>query len=79
LLTRAATFGRTGPYQILAAIHAAHASRLQTGATPWPDILALYDGLVRLRPGPVVEVHRAVALMEAQGAAPAAAELRRLG
>lgn len=79
LLTRAASFGRTGPYQVLAAIHAAHASRLQTGVTPWPDILALYDGLVRLRPGPVVEVHRAVALMEAQGAAPAAAELRQLG
>jgi RNA polymerase sigma-70 factor (ECF subfamily) len=79
LLSRAAALGRTGPLQILASIHAAHASRLQTGVTPWNDILHLYDGLVRLRPGPVSEVHRALALMEAQGAAPAAAELRRLG
>lgn len=68
LLDRAAAFGRTGPYQLLAAIHGAHLSRLETGVTPWPAIVSLYDALVLLRPGPVTAVNRAVAVGEAQGA-----------
>ncbi|MDQ0465993.1 RNA polymerase sigma-70 factor (ECF subfamily) [Caulobacter ginsengisoli] len=67
LLNRAASFGRTGPCQLLAAIHGAHLSRLETGTTPWPAIVDLYDTLVLLRPGPVTAVNRAVAVGEAQG------------
>lgn len=67
LLDRAAGAKHTGPYQLLAAIHAAHLSRADTGFTPWPSIARLYDGLVRLRPGPVTAVNRAVAVAMAQG------------
>ncbi len=68
LLDRAAGFGRTGPYQTMAAIHGAHLSRRETGETPWADIATLYFALSILRPGPVTEVNRAVAIGEAQGA-----------
>ena len=68
LLDRAADQRRTGPYQLMAAIHAAHLSRKDTGFTPWSDILTLYDALLKFRPTAVVAVNRAVALGEAQGA-----------
>ncbi len=68
LLDRAADQRRTGPYQLMAAIHAAHLSRKDTGFTPWADVLILYDALLKLRPTAVVAVNRAVALGEAEGA-----------
>jgi RNA polymerase sigma-70 factor (ECF subfamily) len=65
LLDRAADLARPGPRQILAAIHGAHLSRQETGATPWGDIVRLYDALLVLRPGAVTAVNRAVAVAEA--------------
>src|SRR6185436_8174943 len=50
LLDRAAGFAKSGPRQILAAIHASHCARAETGATPWADIAALYDILAEIRP-----------------------------
>ncbi|MCR5877432.1 RNA polymerase sigma factor [Phenylobacterium sp. J367] len=67
LLDRAADQGRSGPRQILAAIHGAHLSRIETGLTPWADIVRLYDILLALRPTPVTAVNRAVAVGEASG------------
>ena len=67
LLARASDFPGRGPYQLLAAIHAAHASRARTGLTPWPAILGLYDALLTYRPTPVTAVNRAVALAEVEG------------
>lgn len=67
LLRRAAELGRSGPYQLMAAIHGVHATRLETGFTAWPNIVALYDALLTVRPSPVTEVNRAVALGEARG------------
>ncbi|WP_325460055.1 RNA polymerase sigma factor [Phenylobacterium sp.] len=67
LMARAADLGRSGPRQILAAIHGAHLSRMETRATPWADIAALYDVLLTVRPTPVTRVNRAVALGEAFG------------
>lgn len=67
LLARAAVLDGRGPYQIMAAVHAAHASRARTGATPWPAILQLYDALWIFRPTAVTAVNRAVALAEVQG------------
>jgi RNA polymerase sigma-70 factor (ECF subfamily) len=64
LLDRAAAFGRSGPRQILATIHAAHCQR----PTPWADIAALYEVLAALRPHAATAVNRAVALGEAHGA-----------
>ncbi len=78
LLDRAAGLKKTGPYQILAAIHGAHLSRRETGVTPWADIAALYDALMVLRPGAVTAVNRAVAIGEAQGAQAGLAALSAL-
>ncbi|HEY8574204.1 RNA polymerase sigma factor [Phenylobacterium sp.] len=68
LMARAARIGRSGPRQILAAIHGAHLSRRETGETPWADIAGLYDVLLAVRPTPVTAVNRAVAVGEAFGA-----------
>jgi RNA polymerase sigma-70 factor (ECF subfamily) len=67
LLDRAADLGRSGVYQIIAAIHGAHLSRREMGRTPWQDIAALYDILFALRPDPVIAVNRAVAVGQATG------------
>lgn len=61
--------GPPGPRALQAAIHAAHAERARTGATPWPGVLALYDALLTHRDDPVVRVNRAVALAEVHGPA----------
>ncbi|WP_377273729.1 RNA polymerase sigma factor [Peterkaempfera sp. SMS 1(5)a] len=52
-----------GRYQILAAINAVHTDPV----TDWTQILALYDQLVLFDGGPVVALHRAVALAEVHG------------
>ena len=75
LMDRAARLGRSGPRQILAAIHGAHLSRLETGTTPWADIAGLYDILLAVRPTPVTAVNRAVAIGEAFGPAQGLAAL----
>jgi RNA polymerase sigma-70 factor (ECF subfamily) len=51
----------------MAAIHAAHATRRETGFIAWGDIATLYDYLLTVRPSPVAQVNRAVALAEALG------------
>lgn len=75
LMRRAAAQARSGPYQIMAAIHMAHASRADTGATPWDDIVGLYDALMVVRPSPVAAINRAIALEPVAGAAEALAAL----
>ncbi len=62
---------RPGPYQVQAAINAVHSDSPSAEATDWGQILALYDQLLQLAPGPVVALNRAVAVAEAHG--PAAA------
>ena len=49
---------RPGPYQLQAAIAACHAQE----ASDWPQIVLLYDELLRLQPSPVVELNRGVAV-----------------
>lgn len=79
LLDRAADLGRSGPRQILAAIHGAHCARAQTGRpTDWTTIAALYDVLVQLRPHAVTRVNRAVAIGEARGADAGLVELAQV-
>jgi RNA polymerase sigma-70 factor (ECF subfamily) len=60
-----------GPYQVQAAINAVHSDSPSAEATDWEQILALYDQLLQLSPGPVVALNRAVAVAEVHG--PAAA------
>lgn len=64
-----ATLGRAavGPYQLQAAIAAVHDEAASDAGTDWPQVLALYDALDRLFPGPVVTLNRAVALARVHG------------
>jgi len=61
--------GALGPYSLQAAIAACHARSPSAAETDWPRIAALYDALAQLRPSPVVELNRAVALAMAFGPA----------
>lgn len=53
---------RPGPYQIQAAVAALHATAATPADTDWPQIAALYGGLLRHTPTPVVELNAAVAV-----------------
>lgn len=55
---------RMGRYQLEAAIQSIHANRARTGIIDWPEILLLYEGLVRISPGVGALVGRAVALAQ---------------
>ena len=59
--------GPLGPYQLQAAIAAVHDEAATAEATDWPQILALYEVLERLSPGPVVTLNKAVAVGWARG------------
>ena len=63
------TLGTTpvGPYQLQAAIAAVHDEAPTAEATDWPQILALYEVLERVSPGPVVTLNRAVAVAMVHG------------
>jgi RNA polymerase sigma-70 factor (ECF subfamily) len=56
-----------GPYSVQAAIAAVHAQATTAAQTDWPQIVALYDVLLRMQPSPVVELNRAAAVAMAQG------------
>lgn len=56
-----------GPYAIQAAISAVHASAPSAAATDWPEIVGLYDVLMRVSPSPVVALNRAVAVAMRDG------------
>jgi RNA polymerase sigma factor (sigma-70 family) len=56
-----------GPYQLQAAIAAVHDEAPRADATDWPQILALYDVLEHVSPGPVVTLNRAVAVAMVNG------------
>jgi RNA polymerase sigma factor (sigma-70 family) len=61
--------GANGPYALQAAIAACHARAHQPGETDWARIAALYETLAQVRPSPVVELNRAVAVGMAFGPA----------
>jgi predicted RNA polymerase sigma factor len=67
ILTRTLGAGPVGPYQIQAAIAALHDEAPTAEATDWPQILALYDVLTSVAPGPVVTLSRAVAVAHVHG------------
>ena len=67
VLDRALRLGRSGPYQLQAAIAALHDDAATPGETDWVQIAALYAALVRHEPSPVVELNRAVAVAMARG------------
>ena len=56
-----------GPYCLQAAIAAVHAEASSAGETDWPQIVGLYDVLLRMMPSAVIELNRAVALAMRDG------------
>jgi len=78
ILTRTLGTGTVGPYQLQAAIAALHDEAPTAEQTDWPQILALYDVLTAVAPGPVVTLSRAVALAMVHGPAAGLAVLGTL-
>ena len=68
LISAALPRGTTGPYQIQAAIAAIHDEAPSADATDWPQIVALYEVLLRISDNPVVALNHAVAVAMARGA-----------
>ena len=62
ILTRTLGTGPVGPYELQSAIAALHDEAPTAEQTDWPQILALYDVLAQVAPGPVVTLSRAVAV-----------------
>lgn len=51
-----------GPYGLQAALAECHARAPTAAETDWGRIVALYDGLLKIAPSPIVELNRAVAV-----------------
>jgi RNA polymerase sigma-70 factor (ECF subfamily) len=68
VLEHAAAMHQPGEYQLQAAIAACHAEARSWAETDWPQILILYDMLVRIAPSPVAQLNRCVALKYVVGA-----------
>lgn len=67
LLLRASSLGAIGRYQLEAAIQSAHTAGRRAGATDWPAIERLYDGLCAITASPVASINRAIAVAEMRG------------
>jgi RNA polymerase sigma-70 factor, ECF subfamily len=67
LVERALASRRIGPYTLQAAIAAVHAEASSASATDWPQIVGLYDVLMRAAPSPVIELNRAAAVAMRDG------------
>jgi len=78
MLHRAAELNAPGPYQLQAAIAAVHAEAASWGQTDWPQIVALYDVLLRMVDTPVVRLNRAVAVSHVRGPEVALGEVNDL-
>jgi RNA polymerase sigma factor (sigma-70 family) len=71
-LAHAASSGRgLGYYGLQASIAECHAVAPSVAGTDWPRIVILYEALARLRPSPIIELNRAVAVAMAVGPADA--------
>ena len=66
-LQHASALHALGPYQIEAAIQSAHCARRLGAQVPADAMVALYDGLIALRPSTGARVSRACAVAEAEG------------
>jgi RNA polymerase sigma-70 factor, ECF subfamily len=67
LVEQALATRRFGPYTLQAAIAAVHTEAARAADTDWPQIVGLYDVLLRIDPSPVVELNRAAAVAMRDG------------
>src|ERR1019366_6488381 len=68
-LERASQLAPPGPYALQAAIAACHARARTPEETDWSRIAHLYAALAQIKPSPVIELNRAVAVSMASGPA----------
>ena len=61
--------GQVSSYAVQAAIAALHVRAEDSRATDWPQIVGLYEVLLRLQPTPVIELNHAVAVSMVDGPA----------
>jgi RNA polymerase sigma-70 factor, ECF subfamily len=61
--------GQLSSYAVQAAIAALHVRAEDSSATDWPQIVGLYEVLLRLQPTPVIELNHAVAVSMVDGPA----------
>jgi predicted RNA polymerase sigma factor len=66
-LGEAASRGRSGRFQLEAAIQSVHAERARTGRTAWPAIMLFYEQLTRISPTLGTQIGYAAATAEAIG------------
>ncbi|MGH3327945.1 MAG: RNA polymerase sigma factor [Streptomycetales bacterium] len=78
LVDEALSQGPVGAYQLQAAIAALHDEATHAADTDWPQILALYDVLVRRAREPMAELGRAVAVAMVHGPQAGLAEVAGL-
>ena len=67
LITAALSRGSVGSYQLQAAIAAVHDEALSATDTDWPQILALYELLLRMSDNPMVVLSHAIAAAMVHG------------
>ena len=70
--------GPPGRFTLQAAIAALHAQAPSYEETDWPQLLKLYDALLRVWPSPVVALNRAVVVAMVDGTEAALAEVEAL-
>lgn len=70
--------GNPGRFALQAAIAALHATARRYEDTDWPQIITLYDALMRVWPSPVVALNRAIALAMVLGPAVGLSEIEEL-
>jgi RNA polymerase sigma-70 factor (ECF subfamily) len=78
LIVAALKAGPPGRFTLQAAIAGVHAAAPRYEDTDWPQILVLYDALLRVWPAPVVALNRAVVVAEVDGAEAALAALEAI-
>jgi len=74
-LAAAATGSDLSEYHLQAGIAALHCTAADFASTDWPRILRHYDELHRLKPSPIVDLNRAVAVAHVHGPAAALAAI----
>jgi RNA polymerase sigma-70 factor (ECF subfamily) len=74
-LAEASSRGRTGRFQLEAAIQSVHAERASTGRTEWAAIVLFYEQLIRISPTLGTRTGYAAAVGEANGPAAGLATL----
>ena len=74
-LVEASSRGRSGRFQLEAAIQSVHAERARSGQTEWPAIMLFYEQLIRISPTLGTRTGYAAAVAEANGPEPGLAVL----